>query len=93
MREQRGRLPEVPFGYEALLTHQQRHQIDLCRSVGWILQFIRRPQFQQPTVVMLDSGPGKSWQILDNGCLKLFQNLRSNEQPISLDEQFYSGLF
>lgn len=73
--EQRGRLPEVPFGYEALLTREQRQQVDLCRGIGWVLQFIRRPEFHSPVVVMQDAGK-KSWQVLDNGYLEAFHNLR-----------------
>jgi len=75
--EQRGVLPEIPFGYEALLTGQQRQQIDLCRGLGWVLHFIRRPKFHSPTVVMQDLAL-RSWQVLDNGYLQAFTNLRQN---------------
>lgn len=77
-QDKRGRQPEVPFGYEALLTEEQRHRIDVCRGFGWELHFIRRPLFMTPTVVMVDADNGKTWQIHDDGELQLFSDLRND---------------
>ena len=75
-QDKRGRQPEVPFGYEALLTAEQRHRIDTCRGFGWELYFIRRPLFMSPTVVMIDADNSKSWQVLDDGELLVFTETR-----------------
>ncbi len=76
--DKRGQQPEVPFGYEALLTEEQRHRIDVCRNFGWELHFIRRPLFMTPTVVMVDADSGRTWQIQDDGELQHFTNLRND---------------
>lgn len=74
--DKRGRKPEVPFGYEALLTDAQRHVLDAHRSKGWSLHFVRRPLFLQPTVVVVEPSSGKAWQIQDDGSLTPFNELR-----------------
>ena len=76
--DKRGRQAEIPFGYEALLTEEQRHRIDVCRSFGWELHFIRRPLFMSPTVVMVDSDNSRTWQINDDGELELFTETRGS---------------
>ena len=76
-RCQRGIKPEVPFGYEALLTEDQRHRVDRCREFGWELHFIRRPTFGEPTVVMLDADERNSWRICDDGALEAFKDSRA----------------
>lgn len=76
-RCQRGTKPEVPFGYEALLTRDQRHRVDACREFGWELQFIRRPAAGEPTVVMLDVQERSSWCIGDDGALVAFRDTRA----------------
>ena len=76
-KEKRGSQPEVPFGYEALLTDGQRHRIDTCRGFGWELHFIRRPLFLSPTVVMVDADNHKTWQVTDEGELIPFSDLRN----------------
>lgn len=77
-REKRGIQPEVPFGYEALLTDPQRMRIDACRRFGWELHFIRRPLFLEPTIVMIDAKNTKTWQVTDEGELVPFDNLRTD---------------
>ena len=74
--EKRGRQPEVPFGYEALLTDAQRIIIDKYRALGWELKFIRRTQFLDPTIVMTDPADKKVWQVTDQGDLVAFKNAR-----------------
>ena len=76
--DKRGRQAEIPFGYEALLTEEQRRRIDVCRSFGWELYFIRRPLFMSPTVVMVDSDNSRTWQINDDGELELFTETRGS---------------
>lgn len=78
MRDKRGKQPEIPFGYEALLTDAQRHAVDSTRNFGWTLTFIRRPLFLEPTVVMCDADKGECWQVLDDGKLVPFNNLRAS---------------
>lgn len=74
--DKRGKQPEVPFGYEAFLTDAQRRVLDEHREKGWSLHFIRRPLFLQPTVVLFEPNDGDAWQILDDGELKPFKDLR-----------------
>ncbi|EED34192.1 conserved hypothetical protein [Luminiphilus syltensis NOR5-1B] len=81
-KDKRGRQPEVPFGYESLLTDAQRHAIDSSRNFGWSLHFIRRPLFQDPTVVMCDANHGKCWQVLEDGKLIPFNDLRGSQKPL-----------
>lgn len=76
--DKRGRQPCVPIGYEALLTHDQRHRIDVCSNFGWELHFIRRPLFMAPTVVMIDGDRGNTWQIIDDGAVEPFHDIRVN---------------
>lgn len=76
--EKRGNQPEVPFGYEALLTDAQRETLDAHRAKGWTLHFVRRPIFLQPTVVVVEPGNGKAWRILDDGKLEPFNELRQS---------------
>ena len=73
----RGIKPSVPFGYEALLTQDQRHVIDRCRGFGWELHFIRRPLFSDPVVVMIDASDHQHWVIHDNGEREPFNDLRA----------------
>ena len=73
----RGIKPAVPFGYEALLTQDQRHVIDRCRGFGWELHFIRRPLFSDPVVVMIDASDHQHWLIHDNGEREPFNDLRA----------------
>jgi hypothetical protein len=73
----RGIKPSVPFGYEALLTQDQRHVIDRCRGFGWELHFIRRPLFSDPVVVMIDASDHQHWLIHDNGEREPFNELRA----------------
>ena len=73
----RGIKPSVPFGYEALLTQDQRHVIDRCRGFGWELHFIRRPLFSDPIVVMIDASDHQHWLIHDNGEREPFNDLRA----------------
>lgn len=75
-QDKRGKQPEVPFGYEALLTDAQRRVLDTHRQQGWSLHFVRRPLFLQPTVVIVEPGNGRAWQIMDDGELTPFDNLR-----------------
>jgi hypothetical protein len=76
-RCKRGIKPSVPFGYEALLTRDQRHVIDRCRGFGWELHFIRRPLFSDPIVVMIDANDHQHWLIHDNGAREAFNDLRA----------------
>lgn len=76
-RCKRGIKPSVPFGYEALLTQDQRHVIDRCRGFGWELEFIRRPLFSDPVVVMIDATDHQHWLIHDNGEMEAFNDLRA----------------
>jgi len=73
----RGVKPSVPFGYEALLTQDQRHVVDRCRGFGWELHFIRRPLFSDPIVVMIDANDHQHWLIHDNGEREPFNDLRA----------------
>ena len=79
MSDKRGKQPEIPFGYESLLTDAQRRAIDSTRALGWTLTFIRRPFFLAPTVVMYDDGTGECWQVRDDGQLVLFNDLRGHQ--------------
>lgn len=76
-RCKRGIKPPVPFGYESLLTEDQRHRIDTCRRFGWELAFIRRPLFSDPMVIMVDGNARQHWLITDNGELEAFQQMRT----------------
>ncbi len=76
-RCKRGIKPSVPFGYEALLTEDQRHRIDRCRQFGWELEFIRRPLFTDPVVVMIDGNDRQHWLVSDDGELTAFNDLRA----------------
>ena len=75
-KEKRGTQAAVPYGYETLLTEDQRLRIDACLRFGWELHFIRRPLFATPTAVLLDSN-NKTWEVLANGELSPFADSRN----------------
>lgn len=76
MDDKRGRQPEIPFGYEKLLTEEQIHAIEHSEKFGWSLHFIRRPLFQEPTVVLHEPHEKKWWQVLSDGKLVPFTEIR-----------------
>jgi hypothetical protein len=76
-KEKRGTHTAVPYGYETLLTEDQRYRVGACQRFGWELQFIRRPLFVTPTVVLLDSNNNKTWEVLASGELSPFVDSRN----------------
>ena len=75
-REKRGQQPRIPHNYETLLTDEQRHRVEACKNFGWVLQFIRRPLFLPPTVIMIDANDTETWEITEEGALAPFNDIR-----------------
>jgi len=75
-REKRGQQLRIPHNYETLLTDEQRRRVDAPKNFGWELQFIRRPLFLSPTVVMIDASDTETWEITEDGALAPFNDIR-----------------
>jgi hypothetical protein len=51
-KENRNRQRPIPENFTDYLTAEQQAALNQARKFGWQLQFIRRPLFQEPTVVL-----------------------------------------
>ncbi|MCR6651885.1 MAG: hypothetical protein NVV73_10510 [Cellvibrionaceae bacterium] len=69
--DKRGNQEPVPFNLEHYLTPLQLQSLDHLKDFGWQLAFVRRPLFEQSTVVLL-SPEGKQYATLEQeGSLNL----------------------
>jgi len=50
--EKRDKQPPIPDKYEKLLTDEQLIHLRILEQFGWYIYFIRRPLFQEVTVVL-----------------------------------------
>jgi hypothetical protein len=64
-RERRIDQKAVPDDIKALLTTEQLLTVARLEGFGWSIKFVRRPLFQDHTVVLFDPS-GKRYAILEN---------------------------
>lgn len=65
-RDKRKAQAPIPDGLNALLTPPQRLSLHQLESFGWRIAFVRRPLFQDPVVVLCNSG-GDQFGVLEPG--------------------------
>lgn len=71
--------PAVPDNWEKLLTEQQKLSLVSLRNFGWYIHFIRRPLFQQHTVVLKHDQLGYRELEPDGFFDKPFYDLRDDD--------------
>jgi hypothetical protein len=78
--------PAIPHNHEELLTSDQKDGLRKLESFGWILKFLRRPQFEPREVVLVYSDE-KSYAVLnEDGSLD--QEGKVDIRKSDRDEQF-----
>ena len=77
--KERNKQEPVPDNYMSLLTDQQKISLASLQQFGWSIAFIRRPLFQDITVVLHHDSEG--YRLLEsNGYFdKPFFNLRDQD--------------
>lgn len=63
-RERRRGLPPIPDQLDILLTSAQRLGLDQAVSFGWELAFVRHPQFQELTTVVVTRDHGQTYATI-----------------------------
>jgi hypothetical protein len=66
-KERRNGKPPVPDNIRALLSIEQKKALAELEGFGWVIDYVRRPLFQQPRVIMRDPKSGKVNMILEDG--------------------------
>lgn len=69
--DKRGSQDPVPSNLEKFLTDAQLESLYHFEDFGWRLVFVRRPLFDQPTVVLLSPEGKQHATIEDDGSLNL----------------------
>jgi len=65
--ERREGQPAVPSDLKLYLNAGQKRRYKAMQSFGWHMYFIRRPLFQQPTVVMINNDGTRVAVIEEDG--------------------------
>ncbi|WP_204378436.1 hypothetical protein [Agaribacterium haliotis] len=71
--ERRKGMPAIPLNLRAFLSDDQRQALRQVEGFGWSLAFVRRPLFQDPTVVLQNPDHVTYSVLEDDGTV--------NEQP------------
>lgn len=66
-RERRKGSPRIPENIRSILSLKQRLAIRELQTFGWVIDFVRRPLFQDPKVIMRDPKSGKLAMVLGDG--------------------------
>ena len=66
-KDRRSGKPPIPQNIHALLSIEQKNALAELRGFGWVIDYVRRPLFQQPRVVMRDPKTGRQALILEDG--------------------------
>ncbi len=66
-RERRNGKPPVPDNIRSILSIAQKIALKELETFGWVIDFVRRPLFQDPQVVVRDPKTGKQAIILEDG--------------------------
>lgn len=68
-RERRTGQPPVPPDIGSHLTDLQRAALARVESFGWSVEFVRRPLFQDPVVVLTDPTRDRHVVLIEDGSL------------------------
>lgn len=69
-KDKRNKQKPVPTNLGEFLTEEQQLALNKIESYGWRLEFIRRPLFQKPTVVVFGPDNGQIGVLLDDGTIE-----------------------
>lgn len=74
--DKRGKAPPIPPNVKKLLTPDQTVALKRLEDFGWRIEFVRRPLFQQVTIVVT-SYDGKEFGVLEaNGELNMKPDIK-----------------
>ena len=81
-REKRKSDTSIPENLEEILNEAQQQALPGIKYLGWELQFLRKPMFQEPELVMLNSTDGRTGILGLDGRIRI-QNIymREHGQP------------
>lgn len=57
-RERRKGLPAVPTDLRTILSAAQKNALDELETFGWVVDYVRRPLFQEPRVIVRNPQSG-----------------------------------
>ena len=66
-RERRNGKPPIPDDVRSILTTPQKDALTELEAFGWVIDYVRRPLFQDPKVVVHDPDSGKQAMIHEDG--------------------------
>jgi hypothetical protein len=69
--EKRERQPPIPHNHENYMNEDQQDQLRAIEGFGWKLYFIRRPDFQDPTIVVCNQEGTSIGVLEEDGRLNL----------------------
>lgn len=69
-RERRKGLPPVPDDIRAILTREQKSALKELEPFGWVVDYVRRPLFQQPRVIVRNPATGRQSIIEADGTVE-----------------------
>lgn len=78
-KEQRIGVPPVPEDLEETLNEAQLHTLRRMENFGWVLNFIRRPLFQDVLPVLLHLDSNKIGVLEEDGTLNMQRDLNLRE--------------
>ena len=79
-REKRKGDIQIPDNLDEMLNEAQRQALRGVKCLGWEPQFLRRPLFAAPVLVLHSSNDGRIATIDENGKLRIHENIKVREQ-------------
>ena len=58
-KERRKGLPPIPEDIRSILSREQKNALKELETFGWVIDYVRRPLFQQPRVIIRNPANGK----------------------------------
>ena len=68
--DKRNRQKPVPSNIDEFLSEEQKMALNKIEGYGWRLEFIRRPLFQEPTVVVFGPDNGQIGVLQKDGTIE-----------------------
>lgn len=79
-REKRKGDTSTPATLKDMLNEAQRQAMPGIEYVGWELRFLRKPLFQTPALVLLNSIDGRIGIMDERGSIRIQTNIKVREQ-------------
>ena len=77
--KRRGNKP-VPDNLNEILNERQQHKLRQMEGFGWSLEFVRRPLFQDPTVVVRNAEGNRIGTLEKDGSIDMLPDIRLRKQ-------------